>query len=533
MRCAPAAAAIGRVAEARSLILEGDVAQGLGLLNEAAVATVSGELDPLSTGIVYCELVCALQALAQYDLAEEWTEAMDRWRQGQPVGSVHGRCRVHRAEILRRRGASVAAEKEALLACAELRPYLRRELGWPLTELGRIRLQLGDLEGAQEAFLAAHAAGWDPQPGLAQVYLAQGKVALALDSIRDALAHPMLVPSKEQPPNSELHRAPLLEAQVEIELAAGNLDLARAAADELGRVAARFESKALAASTDAAHGRVRLAEGDAAGARSEFEAAARLWSEVGAPFEAALARMGVGDAYRAQGKEAHAVLEFRAARSVFEQVGARLETARATLASSPVGTSPDNVFQREGDVWTIMFEGRTVRLRDQKGLHYLARLLALPGREFHVLDLVRGDSIQPGRSTPATELDLEVSSGWGAGPLLDAQAKASYRRRLIEIEEDIEDARAMGDAERAAQADTERDVIMRELSRAVGLGGRDRIAGSASERARVSVTRAVRQAMTRIHEHDSALGEHLDRAIRTGAYCAYMPDTRIPASWKV
>jgi hypothetical protein len=149
------------------------------------------------------------------------------------------------------------------------------------------------------------------------------------------------------------------------------------------------------------------------------------------------------------------------------------------------------------------------------------------------LDLVRGDSIQPGRSTPATDLNLEVSSGLGAGPLLDAQAKASYRRRLIEIEEDIEDARAMGDAERAAQADTERDVIMRELSRAVGLGGRDRIAGSASERARVSVTRAVRQAMTRIHERDSALGEHLDRAIRTGAYCAYMPDIRIPASWKV
>jgi hypothetical protein len=105
-RCNPAAAAIGRVAEARSLILEGDVSQGLGLLNEAAMATVSGELDPLSTGVVYCELVCALQGLAQYDLAEEWTAAMERWRRGQPVGSVHGRCRVHRAEILRLRGGS-------------------------------------------------------------------------------------------------------------------------------------------------------------------------------------------------------------------------------------------------------------------------------------------------------------------------------------------------------------------------------------------------------------------------------------------
>jgi tetratricopeptide (TPR) repeat protein len=93
--CAPAAAAIGRVAEARSLILEGDVSNGLALLNEAALAAVSGDLDPLFTGIVYCEVVCALQALAQYDLAEQWTEAMERWRQGQPVGSIHGRCRVH------------------------------------------------------------------------------------------------------------------------------------------------------------------------------------------------------------------------------------------------------------------------------------------------------------------------------------------------------------------------------------------------------------------------------------------------------
>src|SRR5258708_36659764 len=120
--CAPAAAAIGRVAEARSLILEGNVSQGLGLLNEAAVAAVSGELDPLFTGIVYCEVVCALQALAQYDLAEEWTEAMERWRQGQPVGSIHGRCRVHRAEILRLRGSCMEAGEEALLACAGLAP---------------------------------------------------------------------------------------------------------------------------------------------------------------------------------------------------------------------------------------------------------------------------------------------------------------------------------------------------------------------------------------------------------------------------
>ena len=524
-KCAPAAAAIGRVAEARSLILEGDVARGLGLLDEAGTAAVSGELDPLSTGIVYCEVVCALQALAQYDLAEEWTVAMEQWRQGQPVGSVHGRCRVHRAEILRLRGSWVEAEKEALVACEELRPYLRREFGWPLTELGRIRLRRGDVQGAEAVFLAAHEAGWDPQPGLALVHLARGDVALAAASIRDALDRPGNVPSKEVPPNTDLRRAPLLEAQVEIEIAAGNLDSARAAAEELSRIGVRFESKALAAGATHARGRIRLAEGDGAGARMEFAAAADLWDEVGAPYETALARMGLGDAYRAEGREGPALLEQRAARSAFERIGAAQATGDAhpppSRADEPAGQA--NVFRREGDFWSVVFENRTARLRDLKGLHYLARLLADPGKEFHVADLVSGERTE---SPP-------LPGGSHAGELLDPQAKQAYRRRLAEIEEDLEEARAMGNSERAAQADAERDFLVRELARAVGLGGRDRLAGSMSERARASVTRAVRQAMARIREHNAPLGEHLERAIRTGTYCAYMPDSRVPVDWQL
>lgn len=306
-RCDPAAAAIGRVAEARSLILSGQVSHGLALLDEAAVTTTSGELNPLSTGIVYCEVVCALQALAQYDLAEEWTAAMEGWRHGQPVGSIHGRCRVHRAEILRLRGSCVEAEKEALLACDELRPYLRREFGWPLSELGRIRLRMGDIEGAEEAFRAAHEVGWDPQPGLALVHLARGETALAAKSIRDALEHPLNVPSKELPPNTELRRAPLLEAQVEIEVAAGDFDRAHVAAEELSRVAAQFESRALSASAAVASGRVRLATRDTAGARREFEAAVHLWTDIGAPYETALARMGLAHTYRVSGNEERAL----------------------------------------------------------------------------------------------------------------------------------------------------------------------------------------------------------------------------------
>ena len=192
-----------------------------------------------------------------------------------------------------------------------------------------------------------------------------------------------------------------------------------------------------------------------------------------------------------------------------------------------------NVFRREGDYWSVIFEGHTVHVRDLKGMRYLARLLADPGREFHVLDLVaaetggvaRADSHQATAGLPRSALG-------DAGEMLDARAKDAYRRRLAEIEDDIEQARATGDAERDAQADAERDFLVRELSRAVGLGGRDRRAASASERARAGATRAVRQAIARIGEHDPQLGEHLSRTIRTGTYCAYVPDPRAPAGWR-
>ena len=175
----------------------------------------------------------------------------------------------------------------------------------------------------------------------------------------------------------------------------------------------------------------------------------------------------------------------------------------------------------------MVFEGRTVRVRDLKGMRYLARLLADPGREFHVLDLVAAENASCAVDRSQTA-GLPRSALGDAGEMLDARAKDAYRRRLAEIDDDIEQARAIGDAERAAQADAERDFLVRELSRAVGLGGRDRRAASASERARVGVTRAIRQAMARIGEHHPQLGEHLDRTIRTGTYCAYCPTLAPP-----
>ena len=533
-KCDSAASAIGRVAEARLLILDGDVQQGMALLDQAGVTAVSGDLDPLSTGIVYCELVCALQGLAQYDVAEEWTEAMERWCETNAIGSLRGRCRVHRAEILRLRGSCNEAETQALMACEELRPHLRRELGWPLNELGRIRLHKADIAGAEDALLAAHRAGWDPQPGLALLRLAQGDAATAAASIRDALERPMRMPSKELPPNTDLQRAPLLEAQVEIEVAAGDIGRARSAADELELVAARFESKALIAGAALARGRVRLADGDPAGAEQSLSDAVRLWNEVGAPYEAARARMSLAEAHAASGSEHRAALEREAARTILDGIRATAPPAHVEddAPDEQQGTSA-NAFHREGDYWSVTFDGHTVHMRDLKGMRYLARLLADPGREYHVLDLVAAETGPGTQTDTGRAADLPRSAFGDAGEMLDAQAKDAYRRRLNEIEDDIEEARATGDAERAAQADTERVFLVRELTRAFGLSGRGRRAASTSERARAGVTRAVRQAIARIGEHHPQLGEHLNRTIRTGTYCVYSPDTRAPAEWKI
>ena len=416
--------------------------------------------------------------------------------------------------------ASADAEQEALAACAELRPYLRREFGWPLTELGRVRLQLGDLDGAEEAFLAAREAGWDPEPGLALLRLTQGDVALAAASIRDALDHPTTVPSKELPPNTDLRRAPLLAARVEIEVAAGDLAGARDAADELARVAAAFESRALAASAAMADGRVRLAAGDITGPGRDFRPPSSCGVSCGLP-----------------------------TRSPSPAPAWHTQTARPALRSAPAPilgcrrrwqkrcrpTTANRIrtpSASQATTGTYPSSGHTTTLRDLKGLHYIARLLSHPGKEFHVLDLAsRG--VAPSATTPETADPELASSGWGdSGALLDTQAKNAYRRRLAELDEDLDDARLTGDSGRVGQAEAERDFLIRELSRAVGLGGRDRRAGSASERARVSVTRAIRHAMNRIRKHNPALGDHLDRTIRTGTYCVYLPDTRTTASWR-
>ena len=201
----------------------------------------------------------------------------------------------------------------------------------------------------------------------------------------------------------------------------------------------------------------------------------------------------------------------------------------AEPAQGPVGA----VLAREGDVWRLDYGGRVLRVRDAKGMRHLALLLANPGIEFHAVDVAT--AAEGGAATGAENAEgLAVRAGTGdAGPALDSQAKAEYRSRLEDLRAEIEEAESFNDPERAAHAREEMDFIAHELSAAVGLGGRDRKVASASERARVNVTRALRREIRRIADEDASLGRELETTVRTGTFCAYEPDPRRPVAWEV
>jgi class 3 adenylate cyclase/tetratricopeptide (TPR) repeat protein len=190
-----------------------------------------------------------------------------------------------------------------------------------------------------------------------------------------------------------------------------------------------------------------------------------------------------------------------------------------------------------GEYWTIGYGDDRSSLKDVKGLSYIQRLLQHPGEEFHALDLL--DRPGPGAALRADEVSSLKDTGVGigglgdAGEMLDSRAKQEYKRRLLELREELTDLRDHGDTERAAEIESEIDFLAREFARAVGLGGRDRRAGSAAERARLNVTRAIKGALQKISEHHHELGELLDRTIRTGSFCSYVADPRVSISWQL
>jgi tRNA A-37 threonylcarbamoyl transferase component Bud32/tetratricopeptide (TPR) repeat protein len=310
----------------RMLVSQGELAQGMALIDEAMAAAVSGELGPKVTGRIYCNMMGTCEKLADYQRAAEWSEAARRWCEPHAGSGYPGICRVHRAEIMRLRGSWSDAETEALHAADELKGFYHAGVGEAFYEIGEIRLRMGDLGRAEEVFRQAHELGRDPVPGLALLRLAEGRIEAARALIDRALA---------DRPEGSLERARLLPASVQIALAAGALDLARAGAAELAAIAGRYGSTALQASAAQAHGAVQLADNATDEAVPTLRRARKLWQDVQLPYETATTRLLLAGAYRATGHSEDAELERQAAISTLKGLGADIATANALSVRAP------------------------------------------------------------------------------------------------------------------------------------------------------------------------------------------------------
>jgi hypothetical protein len=193
----------------------------------------------------------------------------------------------------------------------------------------------------------------------------------------------------------------------------------------------------------------------------------------------------------------------------------RLVKALPGANTAPPGAAPEPQsvsIAKAGDSWLVTYDNVEFHLKDVRGVQMLAKLVREPGREFHVLDLSGGAGAQ---GEPVDRGD--------SGEAIDDEARRQYRARVLELREELQEAEGWNDLARAERVRTELDAIQRELSHAVGLGGRERRMGAAAERARINVQRRIRDAIRRIEGHHPALAKHLDRAVRTGAYCSYEP----------
>jgi hypothetical protein len=207
-------------------------------------------------------------------------------------------------------------------------------------------------------------------------------------------------------------------------------------------------------------------------------------------------------------------------------------TGRTATGPTAGGRRPDAPpsapqFRREGPLWLLVYAGREVRLPDSKGLHDIAVLLGRPGTPVPAVDLAASGAAAGDAGTGGGDLHPPGD----LGEVIDATARAAYRRRLRELEEEAEDADAGGDAARSCRIAEEKDALVRQLSAAYGIGGRVRRAGSPAERARTAVTARVRAAVRRVAAVHPELGRHLRAAVRTGTLCVYEPEN--PPAWRL
>jgi class 3 adenylate cyclase len=396
--------AIALVTLGRTHLLNGNPTEGVRLLDEASAAALSGELEPFSTGLVYCVTITSCNGVGDLRRAAEWTKAAKRWCSKQDVPGFPGACRIHHSTLLRLNGEWAEAEAEALRACDEVQEYDPYATGIGWYEVGEIRRFRGDFAAAEEAYRQAKIWRREPEPGLSLLRLAQGKVEAAARGIERSLA------VNESNPVALVRR---LTAQVEIALAQRKLRAARSAAEELEKLVDDFRvgddrTPAFDAMVCLSWGRIEMEENDVERAAAHLQKALDTWQSVGAPYEAAKVRMLVGRALRKLGDEDGARDELHAARAVFEQLGAALDAQMAAELLGEVPLSRTFVFTDIVD---------STKLAEALGEEKWQRLLAWHDRSLRALleehggDVIKqtGDGFFAAFERPADALEAAVA----------------------------------------------------------------------------------------------------------------------------
>lgn len=487
------------------LVLEGRVWRLLDLLESGDLAGADAELDVvervareqrLAAYAWHACLIRAMRALLTGDFeagARLAAEAMSRRSEG-PYAMPSQFYAVQAFHWRRERG-GLADMEPALRLLAEAFPAV------PVWRCGLalLAVECGRPDEARATLRAFAERGFAELPRDGNFLPAVFELAEVAAALGDADAAAALLPLVE----------PLAERAVVIGMSAACLGSAARAVGLLAHTAGRSDAAVAA-----------------------FERALLANARLGALPALAHTQLDLAAVLDARGETARASALRDEAAATAERLGMTAVTARLAASAAPVTAARRRgVFRRDGEVWTVALDGRTVRVRDARGFGYLALLLARPGREIHVLDLVATDAGVLPRAAPADDA-LSAGETGDAGEHLDAEARTAYRRRLAELEGEEATARAAGDAAAADALRDEAAQLARELARAVGLGGRVRRAGSPAERARINVTRAITRVLERLAALDAETAAHLRDAVHTGVFCRYEPDPRRPVDWE-